>query len=305
MERALLVGIATAPDWLVPAYPAPRGKGAARGSIPGARRNHLGHCRATTLRNERVPTSPLHATGTEGDKFLNTGDPRGSWWGALTVIIAMIFGMILAQEPAKAVVDPRPAVHMDAPGEPEHKADQPKPADDTARSVSDQALHPDSDRGYRIGSEDVLQIDVWKETDFSTSVPVRPDGKISIPLLNDVQAAGLTPVELADSLREKLRQYVIDPKITVIVSQTNSRKAYVMGTVNHQGTVRLLSNLTVLQAISASGGLAPFARSKQIYVLRNEAGEQRRLAFNYDAVIKGKHPEQNIVLQPGDTVVVP
>ncbi len=159
--------------------------------------------------------------------------------------------------------------------------------------------------GYRIGAEDVLQIDVWKESDFSTSTPVRPDGKISVPLLNDVQAAGLTPIELAESLRDKLSKFVIDPRITVIVSQTNSRKAYVMGMVTRQGTVRLLSNLTVLQAISASGGLAQFAKSRQIYVLRNEGEQQRRLPFNYDAVIKGKHPEQNILLQPGDTIVVP
>ena len=225
--------------------------------------------------------------------------------GALTVILAMIFGMILAQEPVKAVAEAPPAARIYAHEEPVHKVDEPKPADKTPPDATDETLHPDLDRGYRIGAEDMLQIDVWKESDFSTSAPVRPDGKISMPLLNDVQAAGLTPVELADSLREKLQQYVIDPKITVIVTQTNSRKAYVMGTVNHQGTVRLLSNLTVLQAISASGGLAPFARSKQIYVLRNAAGEQQRLPFNYDAVIKGKHPEQNIVLQPGDTVVVP
>lgn len=221
------------------------------------------------------------------------------------MILAMIFGMMLAQEPVKAVAEAPPAARIDAHEEPGHKIDESKQVDNVPPARAGVTLDPDLDRGYRIGAEDMLQIDVWKEKDFSTSVPVRPDGKISMPLLNDVQAAGLTPVELAASLREKLQQYVIDPKITVIVTQTNSRRAYVMGTVNHQGTVRLVSSLTVLQAISASGGLAPFARGKQIYVLRNEGREQHRLPFNYDAVIKGKHPEQNIVLQPGDTVVVP
>jgi polysaccharide export outer membrane protein len=158
---------------------------------------------------------------------------------------------------------------------------------------------------YRIGPEDVLKIEVFKEADFSASALVRTDGKISLPLLNDVQAAGLTPMELAATLQQQLSEFVKEPKVTVVVAEMNSRKAYVMGMVNRQGAVRLLANFTVLQAISAAGGLAPFAKSKQIYVLRTEGQEQRRLPFNYDAVIKSKHREQNIVLQPGDTVVVP
>jgi polysaccharide export outer membrane protein len=161
------------------------------------------------------------------------------------------------------------------------------------------------DKGYRIGPEDVLKIEVWKEADFSTSAPVRADGKISIQLLNDVQAAGLTPIELATSLCTRLKTYVVDPKVTVSVTQMNSRKAYVMGQVNRQGIVRLQSSLTALQAISAAGGLAQFANGKKIYILRNRGEEQIRLPFNYDSVIKGKHPEQNVFLEPGDTVVVP
>lgn len=164
---------------------------------------------------------------------------------------------------------------------------------------------PVTETSYRIGPEDVLQIAVFKEADFTAPVLVRTDGKISIPLLNDVQAGGLTPTELAVDLQERLGHFLKDPKVTVVVTQMNSRRAYVMGMVNRQGMVRLLANSTVLQALSAAGGLAPFARSKQIYVLRGEGQEQRKIAFNYDAVIKGKHPEQNIVLEPGDTVVVP
>jgi polysaccharide export outer membrane protein len=223
----------------------------------------------------------------------------------------MVLGVALAQEPVKTVVADPPVTQPGTTSAEARNAVDSKPAGSRSSGVSgtttaaDAAGMPNGEGGYRIGPEDVLQIDVWKESDFSATTPVRADGKISVPLLNDVQAAGLTPIELSASLREKLSKYVIDPRITVIVTQTNSRKAYVMGMVNRQGTVRLLSNLTVLQAISASGGLAQFAKSKQIYVLREEGGQQRRLPFNYDAVIKGKHPEQNILLQPGDTVVVP
>lgn len=159
---------------------------------------------------------------------------------------------------------------------------------------------------YLIGSEDVLQVSVWKEPDFSAAaIPVRADGKISLPLLNDVQAAGLTPQQLSRNIADKLRQYVAEPRVTVIVTAMNSRRAYVMGQVMRQGAVSLVSNITVLQAISAAGGLGQFANGKKIYILRTENGKQQRLAFNYNEVIKGTHPEQNIFLKPGDTVVVP
>ena len=164
---------------------------------------------------------------------------------------------------------------------------------------------PVIDTDYVIGSEDVLQINVWKESDISSSVPVRPDGKISLPLLNDVQAAGLTPLQLAAAIVERLKQFIAEPRVTVIVTAMNSRRAYVMGQVTRQGAVLLVSNLTVLQALSAAGGPVQFANTKKIYVLRAEGGKQQRLPFNYDSVIKGKNPEQNINLKPGDTIVVP
>ncbi|MDI3253467.1 MAG: polysaccharide biosynthesis/export family protein [Bacillota bacterium] len=162
-----------------------------------------------------------------------------------------------------------------------------------------------ADPAYVIGADDVLAVTVWKEPELSATVPVRSDGKISLPLLNDVQAAGLTPSQLAADVSEKVKKFITDPSVTVIVTQMNSRKAYIMGLVNHQGMVRLQANMTVLQALSAAGGLAPFANRKKIYVLRSENGQEQKLPFNYDSVIKGKNVEQNVLLKPGDTVVVP
>lgn len=164
---------------------------------------------------------------------------------------------------------------------------------------------PSRDAEYVIGSEDVLQINVWKETDISSSVPVRPDGKISLPLLNDVQAAGLTPLQLANEISQRLKEFITEPHVTVIVTAMNSRRAYVMGQVTRQGAVPLVSNLTVLQALSAAGGPVQFANTKKIYILRTEGGKQQKFPFDYNAVIKGKNPEQNINLKPGDTIVVP
>ena len=213
------------------------------------------------------------------------------------IISGMLLGLVL--QPPAAVLSPVPRGTI----EDGHKAEAGRTMEGAMPASA--AVSTATDPEYRIGPEDVLQIDVWKETDFSASSPVRADGKISVALLNDVQAAGLTPIQLAASLREQLSKYVVDPKITVSVTQMNSRKAYVMGEVNRQGIVRLQSNLTVLQAISAAGGLAPFANGKKIYVLRSQGAEQIKLPFNYDAVIKGKHAEQNIVLHPGDTIIVP
>lgn len=174
-------------------------------------------------------------------------------------------------------------------------------APDTKATIS----LPARDAEYVIGSEDILQINVWKEADISSSVPVRPDGKISLPLLNDVQAAGLTPLQLANEISQRLKEFITEPHVTVIVTAMNSRRAYVMGQVTRQGAVPLVSNLTVLQALSAAGGTVQYANTKKIYILRTEGGKQQRLPFNYDAVIRGRNPEQNINLKPGDTIVVP
>ena len=161
-----------------------------------------------------------------------------------------------------------------------------------------------ADSDYVIGADDTLHISVWKEPDLTETLPVRPDGKISLPLLNDVQAAGLTPMQLAESLTAKLKKYVADPQVTVVVTQMNSQKVFLLGEVLHMGAVPLLPNMTVLQVLSTAG-FSQFANTKGIYILRTENGKQEKLSFNYKAVVKGEHMEQNILLKPGDTVVVP
>jgi polysaccharide export outer membrane protein len=157
---------------------------------------------------------------------------------------------------------------------------------------------------YVIGPEDTLHVSVWKEPDLTETVPVRSDGKISMPLLNDVQAAGLTPSKLADSITQQLKKYLADPRVTVVVTGMNSQKIYVLGEVTHTGAMPLTPDMTVLQAI-ASAGFTQFANTKGIYVLRTENGKQLKLPFNYKQVIKGEDIKQNIVLKPGDTIVVP
>ena len=162
-----------------------------------------------------------------------------------------------------------------------------------------------TDAGYKIGPQDVLRIDVWKEPEISRSVPVRPDGKISLPLLNDVQAAGLTAMELANVISEGLKKFINSPQVTVSVSEINSRRVYVTGEVTRPGAFPLLPNMNVLQALTSAGGFTQFARTKSIYVLRTEDGKQVKHPFNYKDVVNGKKPEDNITLQPGDTIVVP
>ena len=161
------------------------------------------------------------------------------------------------------------------------------------------------DADYKIGPQDILRIDVWKEPDISRTIPVRPDGKISLPLLNDVQAAGLTPMQLAASLREGLSKYLNNPQVTVTVSEINSRRVYITGEVSRSAAIPLLPNMTALQALSSAGGFTQFAKLKDIYILRTEDGKQVKHPFNYKEVVKGKLPEQNILLQPGDVIVVP
>jgi polysaccharide biosynthesis/export protein len=170
--------------------------------------------------------------------------------------------------------------------------------------ASAQAQEGQADSDYVIGADDTLRISVWKEPDLSETLPVRPDGKISMPLLNDIPAAGLSPVQLKDSITEKLKKYIADPRVTVVVTAMNSRRIFVSGEVLHSGPMTLLPHMTILQALSQAG-FTQFANPKAIYLLRTENGKQEKLPFNYKEVIKGNHPEQNIVLKPGDTVVVP
>jgi len=163
-----------------------------------------------------------------------------------------------------------------------------------------------SDSSYLIGANDVLAINVWKEPDISRSVPVRSDGKISLPLVGELQAGGQTPQQLEQEITKRLQSYISEPEVTVIVTDSKSQKVNILGMVTRPGAYLLTSSTTVLDAIAMAGGFKDFAKQKSVYVLRQAPdGTQQRLSFNYKEVIKGKNPEQNIRLQAGDTVVVP
>jgi polysaccharide biosynthesis/export protein len=157
--------------------------------------------------------------------------------------------------------------------------------------------------GYRIGPDDELGIAVWHEPELSQGVVVRPDGMITLPLLNDVHVAGLTTDELQALLTEKLKSVVNDPQVTVTVKAVKSQKVFMVGAVAKQGAYPLNGSLTVLQLIAEAGGLGPFAKSKGIYILRNENGKQVRIPFNYKKALSGQGNDP--ILQPGDMVVVP
>jgi polysaccharide biosynthesis/export protein len=218
---------------------------------------------------------------------------RSKWKAALAALI-LIGSIALAQ---------------DAPAQPAASSASDRTASDkTSSDKTDKTTTPASASQagpeYVIGPDDTLHIAVWREADLTASLPVRPDGKISLPLLDDVQAAGLTPKQLADSITEKLKKYVADPRVTVVVTAINSKRIFINGEVLHPGPMPMLPSMTVLQALS-SAGLNQFAKIKGIYVLRMQNGKQQKLAVNYKKLLKGEQIEQNYLLQPGDTIVVP
>jgi polysaccharide export outer membrane protein len=177
--------------------------------------------------------------------------------------------------------------------------------DPGAPSVTTTNVKPHTD-DFIIGSGDVLAISVWKQPDISQSVPVRSDGRISMPLIGEVQAAGQTPQHLEEEITSKLRPYLAEPEVTVIVEKINSQKFNVLGKVAKPGAYPLTYPTTVLDAIALAGGCKEFAKHKSIYILRTNAdGSESRLPFNYENVIKGKNTVQNVKLQPHDTVVIP
>ena len=208
-------------------------------------------------------------------------------WKATVAALALISSIALAQ---------------DAPAQPAASPASDKAASDKTTTIA--ASNNQAGPEYVIGPEDVLHIAVWKEADLTATLPVRPDGKISLPLLDDVQASGLTPKKLAESVTEKLKKYIADPHVTVVVNQINSKRIYLVGEVLHVGAMAMLPNMTVLQALS-SAGLNQFANTKRIYVLRTENGKQQKLPVNYRKLVKGEQIEQNYLLQPGDEIVVP
>ncbi|MEO8735921.1 MAG: polysaccharide biosynthesis/export family protein [Edaphobacter sp.] len=157
---------------------------------------------------------------------------------------------------------------------------------------------------YIIGAEDTLQITVWKEPTLSGTVPVRPDGMISLVLLGDLRAAGMTPMQLSADVTQRLKKYIQDPSVSVVVLSVNSQRIFLIGEVGHVGAIALTAGMTPLQAIAAAGGLTPFANSKHIYILRREGGKQQKIPFSYKQALKGTS-NQDVSLQPGDTIVVP
>jgi polysaccharide export outer membrane protein len=190
-------------------------------------------------------------------------------------------------------------------------AGQQTPPPENDKKDADQKASPapakgDSDPAYVIGVDDVLVINVWKEPEVSRTVPVRSDGKISLPLVGELQAAGQTPRQLEEGIKKCLQSYISEPEVTVILQDSKSQKINILGRVTRPGTYLMSSSTTVLDAIAMAGGFKDFAKQKSIYVLRKSPdGTEQRISFNYKEVIKGKNPEQNIHLLPRDTLVVP
>ena len=206
------------------------------------------------------------------------------WQAAIAAVF--LANCALAQEaPAQAATAPAAAA---------------EPTADKKASVEAASQSPD----YVIGPEDGLSINVWKEPDLTATLPVRPDGKISLPLLGDVQAAGLTPLQLAQSITDKLKKFLADPRVTVVVTAINSKHVYLVGEVAHTGALPMTPNMTVLEALSAAG-MNQFANTKRIYVMRLKNGKQERFPVNYRKLLKGEAMDQNYLLQPGDTIVIP
>ena len=162
----------------------------------------------------------------------------------------------------------------------------------------------DSDR-YIIGAEDVLYIHVWREETVTKTVSVRMDGMISIPLVDEIQSAGLTPLQLKEKLTERLKQFIENPNVTVVVMEANSFKVYISGQISKPGIYRLRSDTTLAQIISMAGGLTEWANQKKIIIIRKENGKEKRFTINYKKIVKGEDLDSNIILKSGDTIIVP
>jgi len=162
------------------------------------------------------------------------------------------------------------------------------------------------DDSFVIGNDDRLAISVWKEPDLTKSIPVRSDGKISLPLVGEIQATGKTPLQLEQDIASRLKNYITVPEVTVIIEQINSKKFNIMGMVGRPGAYPLTLSTTIMDAIAAAGGFKDFAKKRGVYILRqNPDGTQSRLNFNYNDFIKGKNLSQNVKIEPRDTIIVP
>lgn len=207
---------------------------------------------------------------------------------------AVVIAMISCLPVTSGLAQDQAAQTKPAPTTPEPTA----PAADPTKPAVGAAVDPNT---YKIGIEDVLFVQVWREQDLTRPVVVRPDGKFSMPLIGEVEAQGLTPNQLQERLAAALEKFLNKPQVFISVQQVNSKRFYISGEVNKTGPFQLVTPITVLEALSSAGGLREFANGKKIVIMRGN----ERLKFNYKDVIKGKNMEQNIYLQPGDHIIVP
>jgi polysaccharide biosynthesis/export protein len=210
-----------------------------------------------------------------------------SFRGALLLLAMLGIAALCVAQAAKPILTPTP---------------EPAAAPPPAPVASSSAVENSS---YIIGPDDVLQVTVWKEQTLSGAFPVRPDGMISMVLLGDVKASGLTPSQLAANLTAQYKKFVQDPLVTVLVQQVNSQRIFMVGEVGHVGPIALTPGMTPLQAIASAGGLSPYAHKNRIYILRGPQGKQEKIPFDYKAALRGDNPNKIVTLQPNDTVVVP
>jgi polysaccharide export outer membrane protein len=290
-----------------------------------------------TLANPEVKEPPASestqifpASGTTNGENSNSGSPESSGEGNGKATGVSNNGLGAPGQSAAVASESRPnanAALLSASAKDNSPADPPEEKPIIVASANATSLPPDprkiapdapaattkvappaakpSPNDYVIGEQDVLTIIVWKERELSGQVVVRPDGKITLPLVNEIKVVGMTPAQLQLLLTEKFKPFVNIPQVTVEVNQINSRKVYLIGEVQKTGTFPVNSSTTVLEVIAQAGGLRDFAKRKDVYILRNVGGKQTRYPFSYDDVIRGRKTEQNILLQPGDLIVVP
>jgi polysaccharide export outer membrane protein len=207
----------------------------------------------------------------------------------ISIGLSAVLGTASAQQPAKPVLSAEPV-------EPVSPAPPPKISADAGPL----SLSPN----YIIGADDSLKIEVWGNTELSTTLPVRPDGMITLPDIGDIQAAGRTPMQLAAEITTQVKKLVIDPTVTVTVLKVNSKNVFMIGNVVHVGSLPITPGMTILQAIASAGGLTPYASAKHIKILRGDPDKQQTIFFDYNKAVK-KGDMQGVTLLPGDTIVVP
>jgi polysaccharide export outer membrane protein len=208
----------------------------------------------------------------------------------ISICLSALLGTAWAQQPVKPVLSAEPA----------GPAVSPALAPKISADAGPLSLSPN----YVIGAEDSLKIEVWKEPQLSTTLTVRPDGKISLPLIDDIMAAGFTPMQLKDDIAARLSKFVTDPVVSVSVLGVNSKHVFMIGQIGHVGMVQLTPGMTILQAIASAGGIAPYANGKKIYILRGDPTKPQKIFFDYTKALK-KGDMQGVTLLPGDTIVFP